>query len=127
MSTSILLARLIGPVLVVAGLAALVNPKFLQEIASEFLASRALIFIAGFLTLLAGLAIVNTHNVWSGGWPVVITVLGWLMVLGGVLRMGFPALTRSLGETMLARTAMLRVATGLQVALGGFLMYVGYL
>jgi uncharacterized membrane protein len=65
--TSVLIAKLIGPVLVVAGLTALVNPKALQEIGREVLASRALIFIAGFLALLGGLAIVNTHNIWTSG------------------------------------------------------------
>jgi len=127
MPTSILIARLIGPILVVAGLAALVNPKLLPEVGREFLASRALIFIGGFLALLAGLAIVNTHNVWSGGWPVVITVIGWLAVAGGILRIGFPSLVKSLGEAMLARATLLRVASVLWVALGGFLMVVGYL
>ena len=126
MPTSILIARLIGPILVAVGLAALVNPKLLQDVAREFLASRALIFIGGLLALLAGLAIVNAHNVWSGGWPVVLTVIGWLSVAGGILRIGFPALTKSLGEAMLARATLLRAASVLQVALGGFLMYVGY-
>ena len=49
------------------------------------------------------------------------------MVVGGVIRIGFPALVTSLGEAMLARSTMLRVVTGLQAALGAFLMYVGYL
>jgi len=126
MPTSILIARLIGPVLVVVGLAALVNPKLLQDVGREFLASRAFIFIGGFLALLAGLAIVNTHNIWSG-WQVVITLIGWLAVLGGIIRLGFPALAKSLGENLLTHPTLLRVASGLQLALGGFLMYVGYL
>ena len=56
MQTSILIARLIGPILVVTGFTSLFNPKVLHEIGQEFLASRALIFIAGFLALLGGLA-----------------------------------------------------------------------
>ncbi len=127
MSTSILIARLIGPILVVAGLAALINPKLLQDVGREFLANRALIFMGGVLALLAGLAIVNTHNIWSGGWPVVITVIGWLAVLGGIIRMGFPGLAKALGEDLMARATLLRVASGLQAALGAFLMVVGYL
>ncbi len=65
MQTSVLIAKLIGPILVVAGITALINPKAIHEIGREFLASRALIFIAGFLALLGGLAIVNTHNLWA--------------------------------------------------------------
>ncbi len=127
MQTSILIARLLGPVLAVAGLAGLINPKAVQELAREFLASRALIFIAGVLALVAGLAIVNTHNLWTAGWPVIITIFGWLAVLGGVLRMAFPALTKSIGEAMLGNQALLRVAGAAQLALGAILMFVGYL
>ncbi len=127
MQTSILIARLLGPVLAVAGLAGLMNPKAVQEMAREFLASRALIFIAGVLALVAGLAIVNAHNLWTAGWPVIITIFGWLAVLGGVLRMAFPALTKSIGEAMLGNQALLRVAGAAQLALGATLMFVGYL
>ncbi len=127
MQTSILIARLLGPVLAVAGLAGLMNPKAVQEMGREFLASRALIFIAGVLALVAGLAIVNAHNLWTAGWPVIITIFGWLAVLGGVLRMAFPALTKSIGEAMLGNQALLRVAGAAQLALGATLMFVGYL
>ena len=127
MQTSILIARLIGPVLAVAGLAGLVNPKAVQELAREFLASRALIFITGVLTLVAGLAIVNAHNLWTAGWPVIITIFGWLAVLGGVVRMAFPAAIKPIGEAMLAKAALLRVANGAWLVLGAYLMFVGYL
>ena len=89
MQTSILIARLIGPLLVMTGLIMLVTSQAVQDMAREFLASRALIFIAGVLALLGGLAIVNTHNVWTAGWPVIITIFGWLAVIGGIVRMGF--------------------------------------
>ncbi len=127
MNSSILIAKLIGPILVVVGLTALANPKALQEMAQEFLTSRALIFIAGFLALLGGLAIVNTHNLWTAGWPVIITIFGWLAVVGGIIRMAFPALTKFIGEAMLSKLVALRVAGGLQIALGGYLMVKGYL
>ncbi len=127
MQTSVLIAKLIGPILVLAGITALINPKALHEIGQEFLASRALIFIAGFLALLVGLAIVNTHNLWTTGWPVIITIFGWAAVIGGILRIAFPALTKSIGEAMLAREAVLRVAAGIQVVLGAYLVIMGYL
>jgi uncharacterized protein YjeT (DUF2065 family) len=127
METSILIARLIGPLLVMTGLIMLVTSQAVQDMAREFLASRALIFIAGVLALLGGLAIVNTHNVWTAGWPVIITIFGWLAVIGGIVRMGFPALTKSVGEAMLARHAGLRVSAVIQLALGLYLMFVSYL
>lgn len=127
MQTSLFIARLMGPVLVVAGATMLFNAKAFRDIGREFLASPALIFIAGFLALVMGLAIVNTHNVWAADWPVIITVFGWLAVLGGVLRMGFPALTKKIGRGMMANKAFLQVAAVVQLLLGGYLAAMGYL
>jgi len=45
-----------------------------------------LLFIAGLLGMTAGLAIVLSHNVWSGGaLPVLVTLFGWAALIKGVL------------------------------------------
>ena len=41
--------------------------------------------------------------------------------------MAFPQLTRSIGETMLANEALLRVLAVIQMGLGAYLIFVGYL
>ena len=68
MSTSIFLARLIGPVMLVIGLAVFANQRGFRDMAEEFMASRALMFLSGIVLMPAGLAIVLTHNVWSADW-----------------------------------------------------------
>jgi uncharacterized protein YjeT (DUF2065 family) len=126
MQTSLFIAKLIGPLVVVAGLSALFNPQPMRDMAREFLASRALIFIAGVMALLAGLALINTHNLWVADWPVIITAFGWLAAAGGVIRIGFPALTKSIGERMMENEMRLRVIGGVQLLIGAFLSYKGY-
>ena len=39
---------------------------------------------------MAGLAIVRAPNRWTGGWPVLVTLMGWLALLGGLIRMIAP-------------------------------------
>jgi 1,4-dihydroxy-2-naphthoate octaprenyltransferase len=41
--------------------------------------------ILGMFALLAGLAIVNVHNLWVSDWRVIITILGWLAIVRGAL------------------------------------------
>ena len=65
MSNSVFLARLIGPVLLVIGLAVFANQRAFRELAEEFLASKALLFLSGLLIMPVGLAIVLTHNIWA--------------------------------------------------------------
>lgn len=126
METSILIARLVGPVIAIAGIFALFNPDDLRTVAREMLASRALVMIAGIMALALGLAIVNTHNLWVADWRVLITVLGWLSIFAGIVRMGFPALIKTLGEKMLARNGVLRVSGFFQLAMGAVLIAMGY-
>ncbi len=126
MEMSFFIARLAGPALIVAGLASVINPKLLEEMGREFLASRALLFLAGILALVTGLIIVNVHNVWVADWPVIITVFGWVAIASGVVRTAFPRITISMGEAMLSKRALLITLAVAQLALGVWLSWAGY-
>ena len=127
METSLFLAQLIGPVLIVIGVGLLLKQTEFREMATDFLSSRALIFVSGLLTLVTGLAIVLTHNVWEFNWPVIITILGWLSVFGGVFRILFPNSVQSVGTSMLDKPATMTVSGAIQIVLGLWLSYVGYM
>jgi hypothetical protein len=49
-----------------------------------------LVYLSGVLLFIAGLAIVHKHNIWVWGWQTTITVIGWVGILLGLLRMFFP-------------------------------------
>jgi len=57
---SIFLAKLIGPFALALGIGVLVNRANMRTVLDEFIRSRALMFLAGVITLPAGLAIVLT-------------------------------------------------------------------
>lgn len=127
METSIWIAKLLGPVLVVAAITMIASPRYINEMASEFLKSSALIFFSGVLAMIAGMAIVNTHNVWMAEWPVVITVFGWAMVIGGAVRMAAPNVVQTIGGKMLDNPTLTRVFGVLWAVVGAYLSYEGYL
>jgi len=126
MTTSIFLARLIGPFALALGLALLVQGPGFRTFAGEFMASPALIFLSGVITLPAGLAIVLTHNVWTPDWRVVITVLGWLATIGGAIRIVVPQQTIEIGRIMLTNYYTVPVVMGIYLVLGALLTYYGY-
>ncbi|KAB2938137.1 MAG: hypothetical protein K8F92_12630 [Hyphomicrobium sp.] len=127
MDTSVFLARLLGPMLVVLAIGLIVRQDSWSSMAKEFIASQPLVFLSGFLTLLGGLALVNTHNVWEAGWPVIITIFGWLAVIGGAARMLCPQTVMGIGEKMLNNKTYLTVGGVVEGLLGLWLCYVGYL
>jgi hypothetical protein len=88
MTTSKTIAGLIGPTLVAIAAGMLLNIGSFPALAERVSRDPALIFESGILLFVAGLA--RVHNRWTNGWPVLVTVLGWLFVMDGLARMLFP-------------------------------------
>ena len=126
MQRSIYLAKLIGPPMAAIGAGLLVNGATFRAMAEEFLRGYALIFLAGLLALVAGLAIVQAHNVWSKDWRVIITVFGWLALIGGAVRIVVPQLAAQVGTAMFAQSGIVVAAGLVMIALGAFLSFKGY-
>jgi hypothetical protein len=116
-----------GPVLLVVGLAVLANPRGFREMAEEVMANRALLFLAGFIMMPAGLAVVLTHNVWTADWRVLITLLGWLMTIGGALRLFGPLFVVKAGHAVLNWPHFTTLASALWIVLGLLFCFFGYL
>ena len=126
MQSSMFLARLLGPLFIVIGVGMLVNQSIYEMMIGEFLHSSALIYLSGLLSLLGGLAIVNVHNSWRFEWPFVITVLGWLLLIGGVIRIVLPQFVVTIGTTIYGPRAALVVVSIAALGIGGVLTFNGY-
>jgi hypothetical protein len=126
MDASVFLARMLGPFLLVVGAGLAIGPANFRATAEEFLASRALVFVAGLFAFLPGLAIVLTHNLWTADWRVIITIVGWLGVVGGAFRLLFPAQVQAIGTAMLRGSGWLAGGGIAASALGLVLSYFGF-
>ena len=126
MTTSVFLARLIGPFFLALGVAILFNGVLYQAMAKEFLASHALIYLAGVITLPAGLAIVLTHNVWTADWRVLITLLGWVSVGAGALRVMAPQYAATMGRSKIDNPLTMKIGGAIWLAIGALLTFFGY-
>jgi hypothetical protein len=126
MQTSIFLAKLIGPVALVAAIALFVNAAAYRAMAQEFLHSPALIYISGVLTMTAGVAIVLYHNVWTADWRVIITVFGWAGALGGAARILLPTQVKTIGEKMIKLPMGMTIGGAVWALFGAVLTFYGY-
>lgn len=127
MESSVQYAKVMGPLMLIMGLSLAFNRGAITSMAKDFMKSPALIFFAGFMTLLLGILVVAFHNVWVAGWPVLITLFGWIMVAAGIVRMNFAERLKKMGEKMLKNDAIMYGAAILYAVIGAFLTYKGYL
>jgi hypothetical protein len=125
MAHSKLIAGFIGPLLAALGCAMLVNREIFPVIIDQISHDYGLIVLSGMLTLLAGIAIVRVHNVWSG-WQTIVTLFGWLAIVGGLARMWAPQMAGPIANTFTANPAVLIAPAVVLLALGGFLSYKAY-
>lgn len=86
MNTTLLLASIIGPVLMVLSLSEFLNYKIWTETAP----APSLVYLNGLFLFVCGLIIVRIHNIWVTAWPVIVTLTGWLCMMAGAGRMFFP-------------------------------------
>jgi hypothetical protein len=126
MNTSKTIAGLIGPTFVAIGVSMLLNLGSLPALIERASGDAALILTSGVITLVAGLAIVRAHNRWSGGWPVVVTILGWLFLLGGLARTLFPIELGAIAPGMAQHSGFIIGEAVVLIALGGFLSLKSY-
>ena len=83
------LAQVWGISIVVISLALLINEKHLKSLMAKIETDESL-FLWGFVSLIIGLAMVLSYNVWSQTWQVIITILGWLALLKGICLLFMP-------------------------------------
>ncbi len=123
---AIWISKFLGPVILVLSIPMIVAPTSLQETTKRFLADSPLVLISGVLAMTAGLSIVNTHNVWVLDWPLIVTLFGWALVLGGASRIIAPRVVDHVGGAMMDRPTMTRIVGAFWALLGAFLTFKGY-
>ncbi|NIA02413.1 MAG: hypothetical protein GWP15_03445 [Nitrospirae bacterium] len=124
--TTLLIIKLIGPIFFVAGLGFVVNVKYfydgLKNLDNE---SPVFIMFAGMATLLVGMLIIAKHNLWSSVNEVIVSVLGVLSVVKGVLLLLAPKQLIKFGVSLYSK-GLLTFAGVVMLGLGGYLSWVGY-
>jgi hypothetical protein len=123
---SIFLARLLGPLFLIVGASILFNPKVFRDIAAEVVRSVTLVYLFGFIDFAAGLAIVIAHNMWVASWPVLITLIGWLLLIRGTVRVLIPETVMGFAAKVLGNKQLIPVAGVVTGIIGLVLCYFGY-
>ena len=126
MDRSLFLARLMGPTFAAIAFGMLINLDMYESMIAEALHTGIVFYLSGLLSLLAGLAIVNLHNMWCMDWRIIFTILGWLMTIGGIIRIVMPQVAVAIGSTIYGGRASTIAVALIIGALGAFLSFKGY-
>jgi len=126
MTTSLFIAKLLGPMFVIVGLALAIREQMFRAILLEFLRSPVLLYLAGVFGLLGGLALALVHNVFALDWRLIITLVGWLTIIRALVAIFQPQQIVAIGEWILENRAIYFAAAALNLSIGLTLSYFGY-
>lgn len=95
------LARIIGPFFFIMGLWMYLRGDEIQKIWDSIKANPALFYIGGVLNLLIGLTMLSTYSSWSFGIPLLLTLLGYLITIRGIVSIFAPERVIEMTERLL--------------------------
>jgi hypothetical protein len=83
---TVFLGKLLGLYLLAVSVSIFAHPQATVGIMKGIVHDPPLLYVTGLMGMTAGLAIVLSHNVWSGGaLPISITLVGWASLIKGLL------------------------------------------
>lgn len=87
---SLELARIWGVAALVIAFACLFAPTRMTAVMQDFERSPALAFMTALFALLIGLIQVTLHNLWTDPTAVIVSLIGWLAIVKGVVLIAIP-------------------------------------
>jgi hypothetical protein len=126
-SRTIYLGRLLGLYCVIVALVMMSHRQTTVETMTALVHDAPLLFVVSLAGMVAGLAIILTHNVWTGGaLPVVVTLVGWIALVKGLLFMFLPPGTSVAYFEALRYGQLFYFYTSSTLVIGLFLTYASF-
>lgn len=119
-------SRVIGPYLVIVCAVAVARASEMQTLLAQFEANSLWTWVIGAFALLFGLIVVAGHQYWHDPAAIIVSLLGWLVVLRGLLLLAFPSTFISLANTMIGLHALWIPLCIVFALVGLYLTYVGW-
>ncbi len=121
-----ILARIVGPYLVIVAIALFVRLATLPVLFPAFMQDGPLVLVTGAFTLIVGLVMLVAHHHWSSWAAIAITLIGFAAAIKGALLMIEPDLGSALTTAVVRTPPLLVIAVILELVLGIWLSFVGW-
>ena len=125
MELSLFLAKLFGIYLLIVAVLWAVRGEEISKVMEEFFTNRPMMFLSGLLALIVGIALAISHSVWEFNWRGLITLIGYLAIVKGIARVGFPEVPQKAAGVLLKGNAIW-IWICVILAIGGYLTWVGF-
>jgi uncharacterized protein YjeT (DUF2065 family) len=116
------LATVIGWYLVIISVILIIRHEHVKSVMEDVLAQKGLFAVVAIMTLILGLILVASHNIWVNGWPVIVTLFCWLVLISGLLRVCCPSTARKIANSLIVHPRKMIVLGVIFLLIGLFLL-----
>lgn len=122
---TLVLARAYGVAILVVGLSALVAPARMRAALAEFERSPGLTFISALFAVVLGLTLVILHSIWADFPAALVSLLGWVVLIKGIVLITAPEGLMKLGAAASHSVTIVRAWAAFALLLGGAYLVIG--
>lgn len=119
-------ARVLGPFFTIIAIVVTLRAPDMRVLLAEFTASDVWPWVTGAYILMGGIAVVAFHQYWRGAAAIIVSVLGWLLVIRGTLLIAFPDVFASVADRMIGAVGAWKAVYVVMALIGLYLTYVGW-
>lgn len=126
MELSYFLAQMFGLTYIIFAGALFLRPTLVTVAIRDLRPFSFVMLMAGFIGIVAGLAIVLSHNIWELSWRGLITLFGWVALIKGITYVAFPDFLRFTATGMINGKGKRNAMLALMFLLGCYLTFKGF-
>ncbi len=126
MNLTLFLAQMWGPAMLAIGLGIFVSRKYYVRVYHELEKEALATLLFGLSAIAAGVAQIHFHNVWQTLPQIIVSFLGWALLIKGLAMATVPRLVDRGGDWTV-KSKLLPTSATVMIILGLYLSVIGYL
>ena len=119
------LALLWGFILVIIPLSFLVNSKNTKTI-FHIVEDEKMLLLIGMISTILGIVSIVTYNIFDKSWQILITLLGWIILIKGVVLLFAPKIIVNVYRRFGEDNILIPIKLLLTIVIGCFLLFMGF-
>lgn len=123
--TTIFLSKIIGIYFIIIGITYLINPHYCKKVLHEITGSYGLSALSGSIGIIIGMLIILNNNLWNNFLEIIISLIGWLLLVLGSIFVFFAKPIAHAGKKIQKHHGYIWLNLVL-LAIGIFLTYMGF-
>lgn len=127
MDISKFLSKVLGIYLIIISIVMLMDMQRMLDVISGFVNNPSLIFVTGAFTLILGILLIASHNIWKLDWRLIITFIAWTIFIKGLCVIVAPQFIDKFALMIIENSRIYYSAAILDLCLGVILSYIGFI